>query len=61
MFEAVMAAYVVLTLAAIRLTYLEQMRSGVDSPLFRVIGFLLCAAWPLTLLFFASAHVARRV
>ncbi len=60
MFETLMAAYVLLTLAAVRFTYLEQKKTGVESPVFRLIGYSLCVAWPVTTLLFVSLHAVRR-
>ncbi len=44
-----LATYLTVSIFAIYHTYLEQLESGISSPLFRMIGFLACALWPLPL------------
>ncbi len=41
------AVYTFSTIFAIAMTYREQKRSGRSTPLFVLIGYLLCTVWPV--------------
>ena len=41
------ALYVVSSVFAITMTYREQKRRGHKTPVFALIGYLLCTVWPL--------------
>lgn len=43
-------AYLGIALFAAGMTYDEQCQKGQLSPLFKALGFLACALWPVTLL-----------
>ncbi|WP_136444003.1 hypothetical protein [Pacificoceanicola onchidii] len=43
----VMAAYCLSAIMAITLTYQEQKRRGQSSPVYSLIGYLLCTVWPV--------------
>jgi hypothetical protein len=58
--EYLFLAYAVISILAIWRTYLEQRNSGVRSPIFVAIGYLLCIIWPATVVVFASFKSLRR-
>ncbi|EPX75646.1 hypothetical protein [Salipiger mucosus] len=41
------ALYLASTVVALFLTYQEQKRRGHKTPVYTVIGYVLCAVWPL--------------
>lgn len=43
----VVALYVISTIFAITMTYREQKRRGHRTPVFAIIGYILCTVWPL--------------
>ncbi|MFW2541572.1 hypothetical protein ACN2XU_02940 [Primorskyibacter sp. 2E107] len=42
----VMAAYCLTTIMAISLTYQEQKRRAQSTPVYMLIGYMLCMVWP---------------
>ncbi len=44
----IIAVYIFISIAAITMTYREQKRKSVKSPLFSLIGYVLCTVWPVT-------------
>lgn len=60
LFHVIMLGYLPISLIAIALTYREQRRNGISSPLFRMIGFALCTLWPVTVFVLGSASILRR-
>lgn len=60
LFQLAFVVYLLVSGIAITLTYREQQSSGISSPLFRLIGFSLCAIWPFTLVLFTSARLLHR-
>ncbi|VDC33975.1 hypothetical protein [Pseudogemmobacter humi] len=59
-FQVIVLGYLLVSLIAITLTYREQKRNGISSPLFRVIGFALCTIWPVALVVLGSARLLQR-
>lgn len=49
------ASYLLVAVIAATMTYYEQRENGSNSVLFRTLGFLACAVWPLTFLTVAVA------
>lgn len=45
------AAYVLSAVIAVVMTYREQQRRGERSPVYSVIGYLLCTIWPVVAAF----------
>lgn len=44
----IVTAYILVSIAALIMTYREQKRKNVKSPLFSLIGYFLCTVWPVT-------------
>ncbi len=44
----IIAVYIFTSIAAIIMTYCEQKRKKIKSPLFSLIGYFLCTVWPVT-------------
>ncbi|MCF6275858.1 MAG: hypothetical protein L3J05_08865 [Robiginitomaculum sp.] len=44
----IVTVYLFISIAAIIMTYREQKRSNLKSPLFTLIGYVLCTVWPVT-------------
>ncbi|KMK63838.1 hypothetical protein [Puniceibacterium sp. IMCC21224] len=49
MMTFLMAAYLVVAIFAVCMTYCEQKRAGNRSFLFDLLGYLACVVWPATL------------
>jgi len=49
------AAYIAIFVVAFTMTYREQQRNNVKSPLFCLIGYVLCTVWPLTVVIVLGA------
>lgn len=60
LFQGALVLYLLVSLIALALTYREQRRNGICSPLFRMIGFGLCTIWPVTFLVFTSFQLMLR-
>ncbi|SED90503.1 hypothetical protein [Rhodobacter sp. 24-YEA-8] len=60
MFQGAIVLYLLISLIALALTYREQQSSGISSPLFRMIGFTLCAIWPVTFVVLSSIRLVMR-
>ncbi len=41
------SVYILTTIVAVTLTYKEQKRRGHRTPIFNLIGFMLCMVWPV--------------
>ncbi len=52
--------YLAISLVALYLTYREQQLNGISSPVFRMIGFALCAIWPVTFVILSSTRLVLR-
>lgn len=39
--------YIAITIFAVYMTYQEQRRQGRSSPVYNMIGYLLCTVWPV--------------
>ncbi|MGO4909429.1 hypothetical protein ACEN2J_13985 [Pseudorhodobacter sp. W20_MBD10_FR17] len=39
--------YIAVTVFAVYMTYQEQRRQGRSSPMYNLIGYLLCTVWPV--------------
>lgn len=50
MTEFLLGLYLIIALFATCMTYFEQQDTGHRSVLFRVLGFVACALWPVTLI-----------
>jgi cytochrome c oxidase assembly factor CtaG len=50
--------YVASTIAAVVMTYREQRRTTLVSPLYRLIGYLACTVWPLVAVVFVVTSPA---
>jgi multisubunit Na+/H+ antiporter MnhE subunit len=48
--------YLVTTIAALVMTYIEQQRRGHITPVFTLIGYGLCLVWPLVAAVMMLAH-----
>ena len=44
----IFAVYIFISTAAITMTSREQKQKNVKSPVFSLIGYLLCTVWPVT-------------
>ncbi|WP_283180208.1 hypothetical protein [Gemmobacter sp. 24YEA27] len=60
MFQGAVVLYLLISLIALALTYREQRRNGISSPLFRMMGFALCTIWPVTFVVFTSLQLVTR-
>lgn len=49
-FELLVAAYLIVSIIALIMTYREQAKIGLSRPLQCLIGFAACTLWPLPLL-----------
>jgi hypothetical protein len=47
--EVIISVYLTVSLFAIYMTYREQKQAGTSSLMFRLLGFVACALWPLPL------------
>jgi len=45
--SALIALYIAISIFAISRTYREQKKSATVTPIFALIGYLLCIVWPL--------------
>lgn len=51
--------YAVTTVLAIVMTYREQKRKQLKSPLFTLIGYVLCSIWPIVIAFILIFYRTR--